>query len=341
MIPASVGIASLTIEVEIMKKTAIALTLGLGLAVTGFAQSAAKPKGRPSVAKPAASPKTKPLRLDSPRPASGPTIVRAKPRPSQLFTALDANKDGKLSLKEIEAAVKALKKLDKNKDGELTLVEFGPSPDADKPEPRSIGKPGGPVATKPSGRPGRRPTAKPSGRPGTKPKAGATRTAGARKPSARSTRPSARPRPSAKPSRRVAKTGASDTTAKSSGPATGRAKTKRVARKSSAPRKSKSASRRRPASKPTTSSANAGSPVDAELKALIDETKAVTGQIKQAVAKMKNPANKQAALKWVRKGSRELLRTLGKGLEGPDADNKAGQVEEAKQKLDEVKKLLE
>jgi hypothetical protein len=256
--------------------------------------------------------------------------------------ALDANKDGKLSLKEIEAAVKALKKLDKNKDGELTLIEFGPAPDVDKPEPRSLGKPGGPVATKPSGRPGRRPTAKPSGRLGKKPTALANRTTpGTKKPSAKSTRPGARPRPNAKPGRRVAKTGAPDTSAKSIGPATGRAKPKRVARKSPAPKKSKSASRRRPASKPTTSSANAGSPVDAELKALIDETKAVTGQIKQAVAKMKNPANKQAALKWVRKGSRELLRTLGKGLEGPDADNKAGQVEEAKQKLDEVKKLLE
>jgi hypothetical protein len=260
--------------------------------------------------------------------------------------ALDANKDGKLSLKEIEAAVKALKKLDKNKDGELTLIEFGPAPDVDKPEPRSLGKPGGAtprVATKPSGRPGRRPTAKPSGRPGTKPKALASRTPGAKKPSAKSTRPGARPRPSAKPGRRVAKTGAAgDTSAKSSGAAaTGRTKPKRVARKSPALKKSKSASRRRPAPKPTTPPASAGSPVDAELKALIDETKAVTKQIKQAVAKIKNPAKKQAALMWVRKGSRELLSSLDKEIEGQNADNKAGQVEEAKQKLDEVRKLLE
>jgi hypothetical protein len=258
--------------------------------------------------------------------------------------ALDANKDGKLSLKEIEAAVKALKKLDKNKDGELTLIEFGPAPDVDKPEPRSLGKPGGAtprVATKPSGRPGRRPTAKPSGRPGTKLKALASRTPGAKKPSAKSTRPGARPRPNAKPGRRVAKTGAPDTSAKSIGPATGRAKPKRVARKSPAPKKSKSASRRRPASKPTSTSAAAGSPVDAELKALVGDTEAVTEQIKQAVAKIKNPVKKQAALRWVRRGSRELLSSLGKELEGQDADKKADQVEEAKQKLAEVRKLLE
>ena len=342
MIPANMGVASLTIEVEIMKKTAIALTLGLGLAVTGFAQSAAKPKGRPSAAKPAASPKAKPPKIESLRPASEPTIVKAKPRLSQLFMALDANKDGKLSLKEIEAAVKAFKKLDKNKDGELTLAEFGPAPDVDKPEPRSIGKPGGVtprVATKPS----RRPTARPSGRPGSKPKGLASRTTGARKPSAKSTRPSARPRPSGRPGRRVAKTGAArGTSAKASGAAaTGRAKPKRVVRKSPALKKTKPASRRRPAPKPTTPPANAGSSVNADLKALIEETEAITKQIKQALAKIKNLAKKQAAMKWIRIGSRKLLNTLGKELEGQGADNKAGQVEEAKQKLNEVRKLLE
>jgi hypothetical protein len=81
--------------------------------------------------------------------------------------------------------------------------------------------------------------------------------------------------------------------------------------------------------------------VDAELKALVGDTEAVTEQIKQAVAKIKNPAKKQAALRWVRRGSRELLSSLGKELEGQDADKKADQVEEAKQKLDEVRKLLE
>ena len=55
--------------------------------------------------------------------------MKAKRKPSQLVAALDANNDGKLSLKEIEAAVEVLKKLDANKDGELTLQEFGPVPE--------------------------------------------------------------------------------------------------------------------------------------------------------------------------------------------------------------------
>ena len=250
--------------------------------------------------------------------------------------ALDANKDGKLSLKEIEAAVKALKKLDKNKDGELTLIEFGPAPDVDKPEPRSLGKPGGAtprVATKPSGRPGRRPTAKPSGRLGKKPTALANRTTpGTKKPSAKRPRPSARPRPNSKPGTGVAQKNArgDGTSAKSSETPTGRATPKRVARKSPARKKSKSASRRRPASKPTTLSANA------ELKALIDETKAVTEQIKQAMGGIKNPGKSRAAAIWVSKESEELLSTLGKGLEGQDAG-----IKEAKLKLAEVRKLLE
>ncbi|MBT7734583.1 MAG: hypothetical protein HN707_06715, partial [Verrucomicrobia bacterium] len=107
--PTSVGIESLTIEVEIMKKTAIALTLGLSLAMTGFAQSTAKkPKGGPSVRKSAAaSPivagdraatsKSKPPKAKAPGRVSGPTVIKAKPQPSQLMMALDANEDGKLS----------------------------------------------------------------------------------------------------------------------------------------------------------------------------------------------------------------------------------------------------
>ena len=116
-----------------MKKTAITLILGLSLAMAGFAQSAAKPKGRPNPAKPAASSKSKLPKPKAPGRASGPTVIKAKPQPSQLMMALDANEDGKLSLKEIEAAVKALKQLDENNDGELTLNEFGPAPELTKP----------------------------------------------------------------------------------------------------------------------------------------------------------------------------------------------------------------
>lgn len=42
-----------------------------------------------------------------------------------LMTALDANRDGKLSAKEIENAAVALNKLDKNKDGKLSPEEIG------------------------------------------------------------------------------------------------------------------------------------------------------------------------------------------------------------------------
>jgi hypothetical protein len=332
--------------------------------MAGFAQSAAKSKGRPSVRKSAASnpiladdrdraatSKSKPPKPKAPGRASGPTVIKAKPQPSQLMMALDANEDGKLSLEEIKAAVEAFKTLDENEDGELTLNEFGPAPvlakqsRGDRNGVKSITLTGpSQSGAKPSGRPGRRPTAKPSGRLGKKPTALANRTTlGTKKPSAKRPRPSARPRPNSKPGTGVAQKNARGDSngVKSSETPTGRATPKRVARKSPARKKPKSASRRRPASKPTTTPAAAGSPVDAELKALVGDTEAVTEQIKQAVAKIKNPAKKQAALRWVRRGSRELLSSLGKELEGQDADKKADQVEEAKQKLDEVRKLLE
>ena len=348
-----------------MKKTAITLIFGLSLAMTGFAQSAAKSKGRPSVRKSAVSnpivaddrdraPTSKsnpPKANKAPGRASGPTVIKAKPQPSQLMMALDANGDGKLSLEEIKAAVKAFKTLDENEDGELTLNEFGPAPVVAK-QSRGDGTSakGGALSSnlkagaKPSGRPGRRPTAKPSGRLGKKPTALANRTTpGTKKPSAKRPRPSARPRPNSKPGTGVAQKNArgDGTSAKSSETPTGRATPKRVARKSPARKKSKSASRRRPASKPTTTPAAASSSVDAELKALVGDTEAVTEQIKQAVAKIKNPVKKQAALRWVRRGSPELLSSLGKEIEGQDADKKADQVEEAKLKLAEVRKLLE
>jgi hypothetical protein len=53
-------------------------------------------------------------------------------RPSMMtflpvLAALDANKDGKISAKEIENAAAALKTLDKNGDGELTEEEVRPN----------------------------------------------------------------------------------------------------------------------------------------------------------------------------------------------------------------------
>ena len=50
-----------------------------------------------------------------------------RPPMPTLMTALDANKDGKISAEEIKGAADALKKLDKNGDGELTPDELRPS----------------------------------------------------------------------------------------------------------------------------------------------------------------------------------------------------------------------
>lgn len=54
--------------------------------------------------------------------------MRGGQRPvSPLMSALDANKDGKLSAEEIANAVTALKTLDKNNDGVLEATELAPS----------------------------------------------------------------------------------------------------------------------------------------------------------------------------------------------------------------------
>jgi len=302
-----------------MKKTAITMVLGLGLVMAGFAQSSPKPKGRPGAAKPLASPKAKPPKLGSSRPASGPTIIRAKPKPSQLVAALDANEDGKLSFKEIEAAVAALKKLDQNKDGELTLNEFGPAPEVAKQSRGSLGKPGGAkpsVSARPSGRPGRRPTTKPSGQPSGKPKAVAGRTPGTKKPGARPTRPGARPRPSSKPGQ----ANRGDGTSAKGGAPTAKASPRRVAKKAPARKVSKAART-----------------VDPDIQTLIDETAAVTELIRRAAPKIKNLAKKRAAQNWTRRGSRAFLRSLN-NIQDQD---KAVKLVEAKQKLEEVRKLLE
>ncbi|MDG2181838.1 MAG: hypothetical protein P8L78_09115 [Mariniblastus sp.] len=44
-----------------------------------------------------------------------------------VISALDLNKDGKLSVDEIEGAPKSLKTLDKNSDGNLSKEELRPS----------------------------------------------------------------------------------------------------------------------------------------------------------------------------------------------------------------------
>ena len=302
-----------------MKKTAITLILGLSLAMAGFAQSAAKPKGRPNPSKPAASSKSKLPKPKAPGRASGPTVIKAKPQQSQLMMALDTNEDGKLSLEEIKAAVEAFEALDENNDGELTLNEFGPAPELAKPS-RGDGasSKGGALSStlkagaKPSGRPGRRPTAKPSGSP----KAIAGRTPGTKRPGARATRPGARPRPSSKPGQ----ANRGDGTSAQGGASTAKASPRRVAKKAPARKVSKAALT-----------------ADPEIKTLIDETATVTELIRKATPRIKNLAKKQAAQNWARRGSRAFLRSLN-NIQGQD---KAVKLVEAKQKLEEVRKLLE
>ena len=293
-----------------MKKIAITLILGLSLAMAGFAQSAAKPKGRPNPAKPAASSKSKLPKPKAPGQASGPTVIKAKPQPSQLMMALDANEDGKLSLEEIKAAVEAFKALDENSDGELTLNEFGPAPELTKPS-RGDGT-SAKGGAKPSGQPGRRPTAKPSGSP----KAIAGRTPGTKRPGARATRPGARPRPSSKPGQ----ANRGDGTSAQGGASTAKASPRRVAKKAPARKVSKAART-----------------VDPDVQTLIDETATVTELIRKAAPKIKNLAEKRLAQNWTRRGSRAFLRSLN----NIQAQNKAVKLVEAKQKLEEVRKLLE
>jgi hypothetical protein len=319
------------IQTEIMKTRVLATMLGLGLVMTGFAQSSPKPpKGRPGAAKPVASPKAKPPKVESLRPASGPTIVRAKPKPSQLVAALDANKDGKLSFKEVEAAVAILKKLDKNKDGELTLNEFGPAPEAGKQSRGSLDKPGGAkpsVSARPSGRP--------SARPSRKPNSSATRATGSRNASPRKIRSGGRPSRliSRKKPGDPAQTGARGATG-DAGAATD--KPKRTVRTTPARKKSKFASRRRPTVKP------ADSQQVVKLKALVEEAKSLTQKVKQAMGGIKDPRKSRAAAIWVSKDSEELLSSLKEELKkGAGIDVNSNIFSNAEKKLADVKKLLE
>ncbi|MDP6443541.1 MAG: hypothetical protein QF805_07085 [Pirellulaceae bacterium] len=55
----------------------------------------------------------------------GPPPGFGGPAGFHLMTALDVNRDGKLSSKEVANAVAALTKLDKNRDGKLSAAEIG------------------------------------------------------------------------------------------------------------------------------------------------------------------------------------------------------------------------
>lgn len=62
---------------------------------------------------------------NQPAPPGGPPGGFPLPPGFHLMTALDTDRDGKISSKEIENAVAALQKLDKDKDGKLSATEIG------------------------------------------------------------------------------------------------------------------------------------------------------------------------------------------------------------------------
>jgi hypothetical protein len=333
-----------------MNKTVITLILGLSLSMAGFAQKSPRlAKDKPTVTKPAlstpivaddrdraASSNSKPDMVEPPRPISKPTIVKANPKPSQLVAALDANKDGKLSFEEIEAAVETLKKLDTNNNGELTLNEFGTLPEAKKQSRGSIGNLGetkSNLSVRPSSRPSARPSSRPSARRISKSSSTATRAADSKNTSTRKTRLSRRP------SRLITKK-IPGATAPTNTRATGAVETatgnqKRTVRTAPARKKSKlTSSRRRPTIKLAVSQQSS------KLKMLVKKAKSLTQKIEQSMEGIKNPGKSRAAAIWVRKDSKELISSLEEALKkGREIDSNI--LLNAEKKLIDTEKLLE
>ncbi len=78
-----------------------------------------------------------------------------RPPPPPLMVALDTDRDGVISAKEIANAATALKTLDKNEDGKLTHDELRPERPGRPPEGRG-GRPGGDRGQRPDRPDGRR-----------------------------------------------------------------------------------------------------------------------------------------------------------------------------------------
>jgi hypothetical protein len=310
--------------------------------MAGFAQKSPRlAKDKPTVTKPAlstpivaddrdraASSNSKPDMVEPPRPISKPTIVKANPKPSQLVAALDANKDGKLSFEEIEAAVETLKKLDTNNNGELTLNEFGALPEAKKQSRGSIGNLGETKSNLSV-----RPSSRPSARRISKSSSTATRAADSKNTSTRKTRPSRRP------SRLITKK-IPGATAPTNTRATGAVETatgnqKRTVRTAPARKKSKlTSSRRRPTIKLAVSQQSS------KLKMLVKKAKSLTQKIEQSMEGIKNPGKSRAAAIWVRKDSKELISSLEEALKkGREIDSNI--LLNAEKKLIDTEKLLE
>ncbi len=313
-----------------MKKQAyIAIILGLTMAIQGLAQG---PPKRPTIRKVPPSKGSKP--------AADPV--------SQLVAGLDKDKNGKISLKELEAIADVFKLLDKDKSGDLTATEFG--------------LPAKPPLTPAGARPSRvsrrdESSSKASvntrpGRPGAK-KSVST----ASKPKRLGGRAGLRQSGSA---RSVKKTGASSQTARRSeldtkGAAVNApAKPKRVVRSAARSKTKTSTARRKPVTprkkrnvvtkKPASGNSRAvvaksvGS-VDKELREIIEEVNSLSKEVNQAKGKIKNPNKRRSATTWLNQKYKPLLDSLTGELGGSDTEKQKA-ISEAKKEIENVRSLL-
>jgi hypothetical protein len=303
-----------------MKKNIyIATILGLTMVIQGLAQSPAKPERQ----------KSSPARASTP----------AKNPVSQLVAALDKDKNGKLSLKEVEVISDVFKLLDKDKSGELTATEFGlPS------KPRSIAaepkasRAGGLDAALKSATPNQ--VRKRPGKPGVK-KPVST----AAKPRRSGGRSGVRQSGTA---RSVKKTGTS-----SNAPA----KPKRVARSASRSKtKTPGTARRKPVTSGkkrnvVTKKAASGKPVaaavaakpagsgDKELREVIEEVNSLSKEVNQAKGKIRNPNNRRIATNWLNQKYKPFVDSLTGELGSSNAEKQKA-ITKAKKEIENIRKLL-
>lgn len=273
--------------------TIVTIIMGLAMVISGMAQSPAKPKRQTTSSVEASTSAKKPV--------------------SKLVAALDRNKDGKLSKKEVEAIADVFKLLDKDKNGELTLTEFGLPPS----NPQSAS-----AVTKPS-RAGGGPNKvrKTPGKPGGK--RAVSTAAKPKRPGGRPIRPSGTARP-------VKKAGASPNTP---------ARPSRVARSGSRTKKA-GAVRRKPATTGKPSAAKKlARPVDKELREVIEQVNKLSKEANQAKGKIKNRKNKRLVTNWLNQKYKPLVDSLSSKLGGSDAAKQKA-IDQGKKEIEKISKLL-
>ncbi len=298
-----------------MKKQAyIAIILGLTMAIQGLAQG---PPKRPTIRKVPPSKGSKP--------AADPV--------SQLVAGLDKDKNGKISLKELEAIADVFKLLDKDKSGDLTATEFGlpakppltpagarPSRVSRRDESSSKAS----VNTRP-GRPG----AKKSVSTASKPKRSGGRAGLRQSGSARSVKKTgAAANAPAKPKRVVRSASRSKT------------KTSTARRKPVTPRKKRNVVTKKPASGNSRAvvAKSVGS-VDKELREVIEEVNSLSKEVNQAKGKIRNPNKRRSATTWLNQKYKPLLDSLTGELGGSDTEKQKA-ISEAKKEIENVRSLL-